>query len=99
MNFVFEISRALKFNFHLILQCLLQINLAQILEPQCAFASGKPKEIEWDLRVQDSRTMNYLLSQTQLPELRCRVKHTSSFYIISNARNYIFINIAIPTNC
>ncbi|XP_059447637.1 serine carboxypeptidase-like 13 [Corylus avellana] len=53
-------------------ECLLQINLAQILEPQCAFASGKPKEIEWDLRVQDSKTMNYLLSQTQLPELQCR---------------------------
>jgi serine carboxypeptidase-like clade 1 len=66
-------QRALRINFHLILQCLLQINLAQILEPQCAFASGKPKEIEWDLRVQESGTMDYLLSQNELPELRCRV--------------------------
>uniref|UniRef100_A0A2N9ETK0 Serine carboxypeptidase-like 18 n=1 Tax=Fagus sylvatica TaxID=28930 RepID=A0A2N9ETK0_FAGSY len=53
-------------------ECLLQINLAQILEPQCAFSSGKPKEIEWDLRAQESRTMNYLLSQPKLPELKCR---------------------------
>ena len=59
--------------FHLNLQCLLQINLAQILEPQCAFASGKPKEVEWDLRVQEFKTMNYLLSETKLPELECRV--------------------------
>ncbi|KAK7851879.1 serine carboxypeptidase-like 18 [Quercus suber] len=53
-------------------ECLLQINLAQILEPQCAFASGKPKEVEWDLRVQEFKTMNYLLSETKLPELECR---------------------------
>ncbi|XP_075659627.1 serine carboxypeptidase-like 18 [Castanea sativa] len=53
-------------------ECLLQINLEQILEPQCAFASGKPKEVEWDLRVQELKTMNYLLSETKLPELQCR---------------------------
>ncbi|KAG6710819.1 hypothetical protein I3843_05G020200 [Carya illinoinensis] len=53
-------------------ECLLQINLCQILEPQCAFSSGKPKELEWDLRAQEDRTMNYLLSQSKLPELRCR---------------------------
>ncbi|KAB1208311.1 Serine carboxypeptidase-like 18 [Morella rubra] len=53
-------------------ECLLQINLCQILEPQCAFSSGKPKELEWDLRAQEARTMNFLLSQPELPELRCR---------------------------
>ncbi|KAM3743762.1 hypothetical protein ACB098_07G170300 [Castanea mollissima] len=53
-------------------ECLLQINLAQILEPQCAYASGKPKEVEWNLRVQELKTMNYLLLETKLPELQCR---------------------------
>ncbi|KAK9286544.1 hypothetical protein L1049_014943 [Liquidambar formosana] len=52
--------------------CLLQINLNQILEPQCAFASKKSTEIEWDLRVQEADTIDSLLSLSKLPALRCR---------------------------
>ncbi|KAJ9705304.1 hypothetical protein PVL29_003380 [Vitis rotundifolia] len=52
--------------------CLLQINLAMILEPQCAFSSPQTTELQWDLRVQENATMNYLLSLSRLPELPCR---------------------------
>ncbi|XP_059653045.1 serine carboxypeptidase-like 7 [Cornus florida] len=53
-------------------QCLLQINLVHILEPQCAFAAPRRKEIEWDLRVREAEEMEYLLSQNKLPKLTCR---------------------------
>ncbi|GKV26512.1 hypothetical protein SLEP1_g35800 [Rubroshorea leprosula] len=51
--------------------CLLQIKLTQILEPQCAFASGKPEELEWDVGSQEANTLEYL-NANKLPELRCR---------------------------
>lgn len=53
-------------------QCLLQINLVQILEPQCAFSSRKPKELDWDLRSREADAMDYLLSHNTLPILKCR---------------------------
>ncbi|XP_002269439.2 serine carboxypeptidase-like 7 [Vitis vinifera] len=59
--------------------CLLQINIAMILEPQCAFASPQTTELQWDLRVQENTTMNYLLSLSRIPELRCR----SFSYVLS----------------
>ncbi|KAI8027268.1 Serine carboxypeptidase-like 18 [Camellia lanceoleosa] len=52
--------------------CLLQINLAQILEPQCAFSSPRRMEIEWDLRVREAETIEYLDSLNKLPKLTCR---------------------------
>lgn len=61
-----------------ILQCLLQINLCQILEPQCAFSSKKPENLEWDRRVQEAETMRHLMSdETPLPPLKCRVSSSS----------------------
>ncbi|KAA8536291.1 hypothetical protein F0562_028769 [Nyssa sinensis] len=53
-------------------ECLLQINLVQILEPQCAFASPRRRELEWDIRVREADTLNYLLSENKLPKLTCR---------------------------
>lgn len=65
------------------MQCLLQINMCQILEPQCAFA--KPKTLEWDFRVQEAEIMSGL--ETPLPPLNCRVnvhlKHQICFISIS----------------
>ncbi|GMH03075.1 hypothetical protein Nepgr_004914 [Nepenthes gracilis] len=58
--------------------CLLQINLVQILEPQCAFSSKRRKEIVWDFRVEEAKATEFLLLATKLsphsklPELRCR---------------------------
>ncbi|XP_062005853.1 serine carboxypeptidase-like 20 [Rosa rugosa] len=57
--------------------CLLQINLAQILEPQCAFASGRTTELEWDLRAREASIMDYLLSESKLHELHCRWSFSS----------------------
>lgn len=56
----------------LIKECLLQINLCQILEPQCAFSSKRRRELEWDLRVQEAETIDNILSNNRLPELPCR---------------------------
>ncbi|GAB2219357.1 hypothetical protein Drorol1_Dr00006992 [Drosera rotundifolia] len=59
-------------------KCLIQINLVQILEPQCAFAIKRRKEMEWDVRAEEAKTVEYLLSATtlsppsKLPELNCR---------------------------
>ncbi|GAB2268093.1 hypothetical protein Dimus_003071 [Dionaea muscipula] len=61
-----------------ITKCLLQINLVEILEPQCAFSMNRRKELEWDARAEEAKTAQYLLSatklspQSKLPELRCR---------------------------
>ncbi|CAL5379169.1 unnamed protein product [Camellia sinensis] len=52
--------------------CLLQINLVQILEPQCAFSSPRRMEIEWDLRVREAETIEYLDSLNKLAKLTCR---------------------------
>ncbi|THG09930.1 hypothetical protein TEA_021005 [Camellia sinensis var. sinensis] len=66
----FPSLRALRMSLNL--QCLLQINLVQILEPQCAFSSPRRMEIEWDLRVREAETIEYLDSLNKLPELTCR---------------------------
>ncbi|KAK0581850.1 hypothetical protein LWI29_018728 [Acer saccharum] len=52
-------------------ECLLQIKLTQILEPQCAFSSKKPQDLRWDVRSQEANTMEFL-NNNKLPELRCR---------------------------
>lgn len=72
---------------HLNLQCLLQINIAMILEPQCAFASPQTTELQWDLRVQENTTMNYLLSLSRIPELRCRVNSSLCLIIVWTSHN------------
>ncbi|XP_065872461.1 serine carboxypeptidase-like 18 [Euphorbia lathyris] len=54
-----------------IMSSLLQIKLTQILEPQCAFTSKKPAELEWDILSQEQHFLN-LLQDAKLPELRCR---------------------------
>lgn len=72
---------------HLNLQCLLQINIAMILEPQCAFASPQTTELQWDLRVQENTTMNYLLSLSRIPELRCRVNASLCLIIVWMSHN------------
>uniref|UniRef100_A0A5B6YR54 Putative serine carboxypeptidase-like 7 n=1 Tax=Davidia involucrata TaxID=16924 RepID=A0A5B6YR54_DAVIN len=53
-------------------ECLLQINLVQILEPQCAYASPRRKELEWDIRVKEADALEFLLLQDKLPKLTCR---------------------------
>ncbi|KAI4367557.1 hypothetical protein MLD38_023284 [Melastoma candidum] len=53
-------------------QCLLQINLAQILEPQCAFASKKTEELEFPFKGQEAEYIEHLLSDDKLPAMRCR---------------------------
>ncbi|KAK4784074.1 hypothetical protein SAY86_018442 [Trapa natans] len=59
-----------------IMDCLLQINLCQILEPQCAFSSKKPEALEWDRRVQEAETVRHLLlDDTPMPPLKCRGYH------------------------
>ncbi|XAR72982.1 hypothetical protein NMG60_11019815 [Bertholletia excelsa] len=58
--------------------CLLQINLAQILEPQCAFSSPRRKEIEWDPRVEEAENIDFM-SRNKLPKLTCR----SFSYVLS----------------
>ncbi|KAG8650592.1 hypothetical protein MANES_07G053200v8 [Manihot esculenta] len=52
-------------------QCILQIKLTQILEPQCAFSSKKSDELEWDVRSQEANVIDFLQAD-KLPELRCR---------------------------
>lgn len=54
------------------MQCILQIKLTQILEPQCAFSSKKSDELEWDVRSQEANVIDFLQAD-KLPELRCRV--------------------------
>ncbi|KAF2294368.1 hypothetical protein GH714_009724 [Hevea brasiliensis] len=50
---------------------ILQLKLTQILEPQCAFSSKKPGELEWDIRSQEANVIDSLQAN-KLPELRCR---------------------------
>ncbi|EEF40333.1 serine carboxypeptidase-like 2 [Ricinus communis] len=52
-------------------QCLLQIKLTQILEPQCAFSSKKQTDLEWDIISQEANVINSL-EANKLPELHCR---------------------------
>ncbi|KDP44532.1 hypothetical protein JCGZ_16365 [Jatropha curcas] len=52
-------------------QCILQIKLTQILEPQCAFSSKKTTELDWDIKSQEARVIDSLQAN-KLPELRCR---------------------------
>lgn len=54
--------------------CLLQINLCQILEPQCAFSSRRSaEELDFDYRIQEAEFLEHFLSSNKLPELPCRV--------------------------
>ncbi|GAB4853409.1 hypothetical protein Ancab_017587 [Ancistrocladus abbreviatus] len=60
-------------------ECLLQINLAQILESKCAVSSNRRRAIESDSRVEEAKLIEYLLAVTNLsplskvPQLHCRV--------------------------
>ncbi|KAL5790386.1 hypothetical protein ACOSQ2_005274 [Xanthoceras sorbifolium] len=67
-------------------ECLLQIKLTQILEPQCAFASKKPKDLQWDVRSQEANTLEFLKNK-KLPELRCREFGYALSYKYMNDKN------------
>ncbi|PRQ31456.1 putative peptidase S10, serine carboxypeptidase, alpha/Beta hydrolase [Rosa chinensis] len=49
--------------------CLLQINLAQILEPQCAFASGRTTELDGILELE--KQVLWITSFQSLSYLNC----------------------------
>ncbi|KAK1559008.1 hypothetical protein Q3G72_009414 [Acer saccharum] len=67
-------------------ECLLQIKLTQILEPQCAFSSKKPQDLRWDVRSQEANTMEFL-NHKKLPELRCREYGYALSYKYMNDKN------------